>query len=77
MVVIGILATDRERRVVGGIGSVFKTLLHPKMLVPLIAYVAWLGACVLAARHVGLWNAELTKPTLVWATFSGFALYFS
>jgi hypothetical protein len=58
-------------------GSVLRTALHPKILVPfagMLGYVAlltWLGSLV------GLWRTSLIKDTIVWVIVSGLALFFA
>jgi hypothetical protein len=59
------------------LGAVLRAALHPKLLIPLLVYAAYLAALVFGARRIGLWNPNLTKDTTIWFLGSGVALVFS
>lgn len=61
---------DARRSLVGA----FATLLGPKLLVPLVLYVAWMVALVWVTSLLGLWTPAMLKDTLLW-TVPGFALW--
>lgn len=56
------------------IASAFEMLLRPKLLVPLVLYVAWMIPVVWFACRVGLWTPPMLKDTLFW-TVPGLALW--
>jgi hypothetical protein len=53
-----------------------RSLLEPKLAVPLVLYFAWLGGTVWVGQQVGIWELAMTKATVVWVVASGIALYF-
>lgn len=59
------------------LGAAAGIIVTPKLLVPLVTYVGWLVGAVWLANRVGLWDAGLLKPTLLWGIFAGIALFFS
>lgn len=72
-----VLTRPNRQSVLRSLGGVFRTLVGPKLLLPLFAYGAWLTAAVWLASTVGLWTADLVKPTVLWGLFAGLAFYFN
>lgn len=48
--------------------------LSPKILLPLVALVAWVVLEVKLGSFVGLWNSDLLKGTVIWALVDGVVL---
>lgn len=46
----------------------------PKLVIVWIVYVLWIMLFILVANWVGIWQAMLTKDTLVWSATAGIAL---
>ena len=38
--------------------------------------MAWLSAALIGATRIGIWNADLLKPTVLWLLLTGFGLLF-
>ncbi len=60
----------RSMRDIGGI------LLGPKLLVPLVSYVAWVAMLAVGAEQIGLWTAGLSFPLIAWFIAIGIPLVF-
>src|SRR4051812_41816585 len=56
-------------------GSVVVTVVHPKLLIPLLAMSSYVACLIYAGRKAGIWNADLTGDTVAWAIGTGLVLY--
>ena len=59
------------------VGVVLSTLAKPKLLVPMVLYVAAILGVLIPASHAGLWEPSLWKATVLWLLVSGLGLLFS
>ncbi len=60
-----------------GIADVSKAFFVPRLLWPLAAYFVYAGMIVLASYELGIWNASLTKDTIIVVFFVGLPIIFS
>ena len=70
---VGFLMTSNGR---SGAWSFLKSLIHPKISIPLLLYAGWILLALLPAKSTGLWEPELWKPTILWMALSGLGLFF-
>lgn len=68
------LRTPDVRSAVSNVARSFATA---KIAVPLAAYVALLGGCVVAAARLGMWTSELATPTAFSFMLTGMVLFFN
>ncbi len=59
-----------------GFGGILRSLVSPVIAVPLAAMGSYMAVEVWAGAHIGIWNRELLKPTLLWAVLSGGVTFF-
>lgn len=71
-----VIRSDRAR-LGKSIKSLTSTVASRRVLMPMLAYVSWIGTGVWLAHQIGLWNTGLLKLTIIWALFSGLGLFFS
>lgn len=57
--------------------GIVKTFATPKIIAPLILMGGYIWLEVRLGSKLGLWNTNLTKDTIIWATTSGLVLYMS
>lgn len=69
-----LLSRSNRSDILGSVGGVLRLLGKPSLLVPILAYVAWIAAAVASAAQFGLWDSSLLKTTILWLLLSGFAL---
>ncbi|MPZ63016.1 MAG: hypothetical protein GEU93_17350 [Propionibacteriales bacterium] len=70
-----LLIRSREGR--ASLVGVLRALAHPKVLVSLLAFFAYISACVWVADVVGAWTSSMLKETLIWTIISSFAVIFA
>lgn len=57
------------------LAPILKTLLSPRLLLPLLALVSCVCALAYLAQELGLWDFELTTDTVVWFIGTGLVLF--
>ena len=57
--------------------AAFSLLVSPKILIPLLLYIAWVLTVLFPASRLGLWEPGLWKTTILWLFLSGFGLIFN
>lgn len=72
---IGLVWVLSKRDVRSGFSSLFRTLLHPKILVPLMSMLGYAALLVWIGSLLGAWRPALVKDTVVWFVVSGLALF--
>lgn len=73
LLLLGFAITKRNVR--SSMGGVTRAFLSPKLLIPLVAYMAVLAGLVWLAEQIGLWDVKLLGSTIIWFFFSGFVLF--
>jgi hypothetical protein len=69
------IASKKDLR--ASVGGVFRTAMHPKILLPIIVMCGYVGLEVWLASKFALWRPDLIKPTLLWlAAAFAMLLYF-
>jgi hypothetical protein len=48
------------------VGGVFRIAMHPKVLLPIALMCGYVGMEVWIGAKLSLWQADLTKPTMIW-----------
>ena len=76
IVILAILAARKPNDIVSSIKGVLRSLLHWKLLVPLVLFLAVIGISILVARKIELWIPSLWKPTAIWVLLTGVGVYF-
>ena len=66
-----------QQKLRSGLGSVFRTILGPLILIPLIGILAWIGLELWVGMRLGLWNTTLIKGTVLWVVGSAGVLFFN
>jgi hypothetical protein len=51
------------------------TLALPRLAIPLVAYLAWIGLSVWGAWRLGLWTPSLAGSTVLWLVGVGLAWF--
>jgi len=72
-VFLGFMLLNRDLR--GSLGGVGKSLLTPKLAIPLLIFASWTAGAVGVARTVGLWTSGLAASTVLWFLFVGMAWF--
>jgi hypothetical protein len=57
------------------LSALFKSLLSPKLALPLLGMVAYVAGLAFVGSRVGLWDGPLLSDTLAWFLFTGFGLF--
>jgi hypothetical protein len=70
---LGFMLLNRDLR--GSLGGVGKSLLTPKLAIPLLIFASWTAGAVGVARTVGLWTSGLAASTVLWFLFVGMAWF--
>lgn len=69
------LAWALSRRTIrSSLRDVVRHFLHPKILLPIVAMVAYVGALVRVGWQFRLWSPNVIKETIIWFFASGFIL---
>ncbi|MGH2941325.1 MAG: hypothetical protein ACRDLN_00920 [Solirubrobacteraceae bacterium] len=55
--------------------SMLKTLVAPRLALPLLAMLGYLGGLVYGGARVGLWNWSLASDTVAWIILTGLGLF--
>jgi hypothetical protein len=58
------IASKKDLR--ASVGGVFRTAMHPKILLAIIVMCGYVGLEVSLASKFALWRLDLVKPTLLW-----------
>lgn len=73
LVLVVFLLLRRDTR--SSVGGALRLLVSPKLLVPILGFVGLVGALVVAARRLGLWEPDLTADTVMWLLTAGAVLF--
>lgn len=74
---VAILWGLSQRNLRVGLVAVMRRITTPVILVPLICMAGWVALEVWVGTKLTLWQSELAKPTILWASVSGLMLFFS
>lgn len=58
------IASKKDLR--ASVGGVFRTAMHPKILIPIVVMCGYIALEVWFAARLSLWRADLLKPTILW-----------
>jgi len=76
LIVAGLVNPKTRGGLLSGFAGVGKALWNRQVIGVLVAYIAWVSLCVLAAFTVGLWQGSLLKDTILTALVVGLPLLF-
>ncbi|MBO3664066.1 hypothetical protein [Microbacterium stercoris] len=76
LIVAGLANPKTRGDLLRSFAGVGKALWNRKIIGVLVAYIAWVGLCVLAMYNVGLWDVSLLKDTILTAMVVGLPLLF-
>jgi hypothetical protein len=71
---LAFVLTKRDFR--RSLGQIVRLFLHPKIAIPVLAYVLLLALLVWGASRSGWWSEALLGETITWFIFSGLVLFF-
>jgi hypothetical protein len=67
----------RHDRVRASIAAAFRALVHPKIVLALIAIAVYTVGLVIIGHRLDIWTTRLLKDTVVWFIATGFVLFMS
>ena len=59
------------------IADIFKSLMNPLLLLPLLGMLGWIALEIWVGWKLGLWNTGLVSNTVVWTVSTALVLYFN
>lgn len=77
-VAVAVLSTrrgDSSGRVLTSLRDVASSIANKKILLPVIVYLCWISAALVAADAVGLWDMRLAKAAAIWLLLAGLGLF--
>lgn len=74
--IIALCAVLSHQRFRASLVSILRSLFQPVILLPLLSLFAWAGLEVWLGARLGLWNAGLTRATILWTLGAGVLLLF-
>jgi hypothetical protein len=71
---IALAAALCNRQIRVSLWDVAKAFVHPKIVVPLLAFAGWTIGLVVLAHLIGLWGSDVRNDTVAWFITAGFAM---
>jgi hypothetical protein len=74
---VALTAAVFSRNIRSALWAVVKSLVHFKIVVPILLLAAWVTGLVVIVHALGLWQTDERNDTIVWFVTVGIAFYFS